>query len=219
VHSNTGTRTHIPSITSLCREKDVFTVIDVAQSIGVIPIDIENWQANAVIGSCLKWLCGGSGAGFMWINQNILQDLKPQATGWFSHQNPFEFDISHFDYAHDATRFWGGTPPIAPYVTALAGIDEILTIGVDKVYRHNKHLQTKFANSAGLHEDILSLGNIGGTICLPIQPEKSEALATTFRNQGVRFDQRGHTFRLSFHIYNTETEAEEVGKLTRQHYA
>lgn len=219
VHSNTGVRTTIPRITAPLKEKGIFTIVDIAQSVGVIPIDIENWQASAVSGSCLKWLCGGPGAGFMWVNQQIMEGLKPQSVGWFSHQNPFEFDINNFEYADDATRFWGGTPSIAPYITALAGLKEINSIGIDTIYKHNKRLQVIFAGAAGLNSDRFSLEDTGGTICLRLPAERSETLAQTFRNEDIRFDQRGHTIRLSFHIYNTETEAQKVGQLTRQHCA
>ena len=40
--------------------------------------------------------------------------------GWFSHAQPFEFDIHNFEYAEGAARFSGGTPSIAPFAGACA---------------------------------------------------------------------------------------------------
>jgi len=35
------------------------SLVDVAQSAGVIPIDLRQWAADFVVDSCVKWLCGG----------------------------------------------------------------------------------------------------------------------------------------------------------------
>jgi selenocysteine lyase/cysteine desulfurase len=208
VHSNSGVVAPVPEICALAQARGIFSVIDVAQSAGVVPIDLALWKADSVIGSCVKWLCGGPGAGWLWIDPAVLPRLEPLDVGWFSHADPFEFDIEDFRYAPDARRFWGGTPSVAPYAAATAGIEAIAAIGVETVWRHNRALITRLSDR--LPPDILEKahrGAIGGTLCLAL-PEAAAALTAA----GCRFDRRGDTLRLSFHIYNTEGDADRVAE-------
>ncbi|MGN6366032.1 aminotransferase class V-fold PLP-dependent enzyme [Asticcacaulis taihuensis] len=196
VHSNTSVVSPVVEIAELARARGIFSIVDVAQSAGILPIDVNAWQADALIGSCLKWLCGGPGAGFLWCPH----DLRPLNVGWFSHKNPFEFDIRNFRYAPDARRFWGGTPSVAPYVLATTGIRTISEIGVEKILNHNRALIARI--------DPSDRSGKGGTLChKPSDMEKTMAALTA---AGCRYDRRGDTLRLSFHIYNTEQDADIV---------
>ncbi len=204
VHSNTGVRSPVGDITKICREKGVVSIVDIAQSAGVIPINLNAWQADMVIGSCVKWLCGGPGAGFMWVNANHSDTLSPRDVGWFSHENPFEFDIQDFRYAEGAKRFWGGTPSAAPYAFALGGIETALEIGVDTIREHNIALMQTVKPEIGP-------AGTGGTLCIPI----SDAQDTALKAAGCQFDRRGDVARLSFHIYNSRDEANIVSDILK----
>ncbi|MGQ0835584.1 MAG: aminotransferase class V-fold PLP-dependent enzyme [Gammaproteobacteria bacterium] len=144
VHSNTGVRLPVREIAGLCRQRGIFCIVDVAQSAGVLEVSIPKTGADVVLGSCVKWLCGGPGAGFIWIDPRRLASLEPADVGWFSHANPFELDIHSFTYAPDARRFWGGTPSIAPFALAAESIALIAEIGAAQIQRHNRALARVF---------------------------------------------------------------------------
>ncbi len=210
VHSNTGVVAPVPEIASLARARGVFSVIDIAQSAGILPIDVATWGADAVIGSCVKWLCGGPGAGFLWVDPQQVETLEPLAVGWFSHAEPFAFDIRDFRYAPDARRFWGGTPSVAPYALATAGIDLIHEAGVATILAHNRALITSIAAKApDAWQPQFDRTQQGGTVCL--QPGSVlDAVADRLGRSGCRFDRRGETLRLSFHLWNTSEDADRV---------
>jgi selenocysteine lyase/cysteine desulfurase len=211
--------THVLSENSYCadiapimqaaHERGVFVVVDVAQSAGVVPVDLAAWDAVAVTGSCVKWLCGGPGAGWLWIRNDLVTELQPTDVGWFSHEHPFEFDIRRFEYAADARRFWGGTPSPLPYAVATAGIELIQNIGVDAIYAHNLALTGRLRAAA------LELGlavhtpadpaQRGGTLAVDF-PDRAAALAE-FARRGIRVDCRPRFgLRFSPHIYNSPEE-------------
>ncbi len=125
VHSNTGELVPAERIVELARRRRVVSIVDVAQSVGVIPIDVDRWSADFLVGSCVKWLSGGPGAGWLWADREMIDRCRPTDVGWFSHADPFEFDIHHFRYADDALRFWGGSPTVLPFaVAAQCGRDD-----------------------------------------------------------------------------------------------
>jgi kynureninase len=202
----------VAEIIRCAQRHEVFTLVDVAQSVGVVPIDLREWNADFVVGSSIKWLCGGPGAGFLWANPDSVERFEPVDVGWFSHEDPFEFRIQSFRYADDARRFWGGTPSVLPYVVARASIDLINSIGVANVRAHNQTLTERLVRAA--LERGLTLrtpqepARRGGTVCVAFpdpqrvyqQLKEAKIFVDVRPSYGVRF---------SPHIYN---DAEEIDR-------
>lgn len=206
VLSNTGQRLPVEEIASMTRESGAVSVVDIAQSAGIVPIDFAQWRADFVIGSCVKWLCGGPGAGFLWGSPVALSYCEPIDVGWFSHDEPFEMDIKSFRYAPDARRFWGGTPSILPYVVANAALETLFDIGMDVIAQHNAELvDLLIANiPRGYVRSPLDRRARGGTVVVNAVDNAKLAAALTGAN--VHYDQRPDGLRLSPHIYNTEAD-------------
>ncbi len=207
---NTNAKTPIDQITKISKQRGITSIIDVAQSAGIVPIDLTQLSADIVVGSCIKWLCGGPGAGYLWVRRSLIDQLKPSDVGWFSHQNPFEFKIDNFEYHQSAARFWGGTPSVASYIAASNSIELINTIGVSNIQKHNRAL-TELIRAAVPDECIsspLDHTQKGGTIVLKLAEQAS--VEQRMLNNKIHFDSRQYGIRLSPHIYNT---VEEINKL------
>ena len=210
VHYSTSIRVPVEEICALARSRGINSMVDIAQSAGVVPIDFGRWNADVVVGSCIKWLCGGPGAGYLWVNPEFVRQLEPVDVGWFSHANPFEFDINHFTYANDSARFWGGTPSVASYAIATNSIRLINDFGVGEVQRHNQGMIDKLTHSIDPAEIISPTAGKprGGT--LVINPDNRQAIEAKLKQAGVQYDSRATGLRLSAHIYNSLQEIEVV---------
>lgn len=206
VQYSSSKRAPVQEISEIARAHGILSIVDIAQSAGVVPIDLASWNCDLVLGSCIKWLCGGPGAGFLWANSNTVQELKPKDVGWFSHQHPFEFDINHFAYAQDSARFWGGTPSVAPYIIASHSIDQITKIGVDAIQAHNQALIDDLISAIKPNELVSpNSGELrGGTAVINVA--NREIVEEHLQAAGVKYDSRATGLRLSPHIYNTEDE-------------
>lgn len=212
VHSNAGVVSPVAEITQLCAARGIWSIVDVAQSAGILPLSVETLGADAVLGSCVKWLCGGPGAGFLWLRAGLIPELHPVDVGWFSHADPFEMDIHSFQYASDARRFWGGTPSVAPYAFATAGLRLLKSIGVETVLAHNRTLIQGFLDAApAALRDLVTLERRGGTLCIPVG-EKLAAVRAALEGARVRCDYRGSVARISFHLCNTIDDARVTGR-------
>ena len=211
VHSNTSARLPVAEITRLARERDVISIVDTAQSIGVVPIDLGSWQADFVLGSCVKWLCGGPGAGFLWGRPESVTQCQPIDLGWFSHAAPFEFDINDFRYADGVLRFWGGTPSVLPFVVAANSIELLLEISIDSIHQHNLAINQRVIDR--LDEQCVitptAPAQRGGTLVLNFG-ERQGAIEQRLRAAHVHFDSRPTGLRMSPHIYNSSAEIDQV---------
>ena len=212
VHSNSGRVAPVAAIAELCKKRDILCIVDVAQSAGILPLNLPALGADVVLGSCVKWLCGGPGAGFLWIRPDLVSTLEPDDVGWFSHADPFEMDIHSFRYAPDARRFWGGTPSVASYVVAAASLRVIGELGVDAILAHNRRLIAAFTDALpAAWRARLPAWPTGGTLCIPLGDRQREVTAA-LTAAGVQFDCRGDVVRISFHACNTAAEAVEVAR-------
>ncbi len=212
VHSNTGTVAPVAEIAALCRTRGIRCIVDIAQSAGILAMSVPQFGADAVLGSCVKWLCGGPGAGFLWLDPALLPQLEPPDVGWFSHADPFEFDVHSFRYAPDALRFWGGTPSVAPCVIAADSLRLLAEIGVDAIRAHNGELRAVFrAALPPAWRRRVALAGRGGSICLELGAGLP-AVRKALHDHAIRVDYRGSVVRISFHIYNTAAEAAFIAR-------
>jgi kynureninase len=215
VLSDNGLRYPVKEIINLAKEKEIFTIVDIAQSAGIIPINLLEWNADFIVGTSVKWLCGGPGAAFLWANKvTETFHLKPIEVGWFSHKEPCKFYVHHFEHAEGAKRFWGGTPSVFPFIIAANSLNELLKIGIEKVYAHNVKLTSQLLDIFNeLNLKVISPINEehrSGTIV--IQFTNKIVAESLFEREKILIDARSFGFRISPHIYNDENDIEMLRK-------
>jgi len=217
VFSNTSVLSPYAEIAKRAREKGVFTIFDVAQSAGAIPLKLDEWGADFAVGTSLKYLCAGTGAAYLWASKDASARCKPMDVGWFSHAEPFELDIHHFKFADGVMRFMGGTPSIAPFAGALAGQEILNAHGVEKIFDHNQGLLSLLCS--GLPEQaFLSTTKEGarGSAAL-IKVSDYEHAAAALKDAGVIHDTRLGAVRISVHLYNDEDDIDALVGVLRDY--
>ncbi len=123
-------------------EKGALVLLDCYQSAGTVPLALKEWNVDMACGGSVKWACGGPGAAYLYVRPDVLAKLRPMQTGWFSHAEPFAFDMGPMRYASDVWRMIGGTMPIPAIYTARAGWEILERLGVEAV-RAKSLRQTK----------------------------------------------------------------------------
>ncbi len=102
----------LAAITKRAHEVGALVVADIYQSAGTLPINVRELGVDFATGGSVKWLCGGPGAGYLYVRRDLWPRLKPAATGWMAHREPFHFDAGPVEFADNAFRFLNGTPSI-----------------------------------------------------------------------------------------------------------
>lgn len=204
--SNLAVRTPVPEIVRRAKQAGAFTIVDAAQSVGTLDVDVRQWNADFVVGTAIKYLCGGPGASFLWANPDILPHAHPIDTGWFSHASPFEFNIHNFDPAENASRFLGGSPSIAPLTLAISGLEMIRDAGVRAIETHNQMLIDTViaAFPAEIFRSHITRGERGSHIML--KPRDLARAEENLKEAQCAYDQRKDGIRLSVHGYTTQAE-------------
>ena len=194
-------------------EAGAYVVLDCYQSAGIVPFDLTALGVDFAVGGCLKWLCGGPGNAFLYTRPDLLARAKPALTGWLSHEHPFDFDTGEVPMRGDAMHMMNGTPSIPAYYAALAGLDIINAVGVDRIRDESKRMTARllelvdeygFTSAASRDPDRLA-----GTVAVNV-PDAS-LVSRTLKARDFIVDYRPPVgVRISPHFYNTMEEIERV---------
>jgi len=130
------------AIIDRAHEVGAMVVLDTYQSAGTVPFSVKELNADFATGGSVKWLCGGPGAGYLYVRPDLQDKLEPKTTGWMAHESPFAFDTS-MRYAPNIARFLHGSPAIPALYAAQSGYQIINKIGVDKI-REKSMRQTEY---------------------------------------------------------------------------
>ncbi len=106
---------------------------DLSHSAGVIPISLNSINADLAVGCTYKYLNGGPGApAFLYVRQDLQENLKNPINGWMGHDDMFAFQLK-YEPAPGLRRFLSGTPPVISLSAIEPGIDMLLEAGIDDV--------------------------------------------------------------------------------------
>src|SRR6267154_446103 len=116
-------------------------VLDTFQSLGTVPVDVTALNVDFACGGVLKWLCGGPGVAYLYVRPDLGKKLEPKLTGWFAHQDSFEFATGPTRYSEPPFRFMNGTSHIPALEAARPGLKIIAEVGIERI-REKSQRQT-----------------------------------------------------------------------------
>jgi kynureninase len=200
------------AITQRAHEVGATVVLDTYQSAGTVPFSVKDLQVDFATGGSVKWLCGGPGAGYLYVRPDLIDKLEPKTTGWMAHEHPFAFE-SELHYAPNITRFLHGSPAIPALYAAQSGYEIINEIGVatirEKSVRQTQYL-IELAQEAGF--TVTSPKNPvqrGGTIA--VWDDQAATITRELVRREFIVDYRpGAGVRISPHFYTKDEELEMV---------
>jgi len=200
------------AITERAHEVGATVVLDTYQSAGTVPFSVKDLQVDFATGGSVKWLCGGPGAGYLYVRPDLIDKLEPKTTGWMAHEHPFAFE-SELHYAPNITRFLHGSPAIPALYAAQSGYEVINRIGVaairEKSVRQTRHL-IELAQEAGFTvTSPKDPAQRGGTIA--VWDDNAAAITKELVRREFIVDYRpGAGVRISPHFYTKDEELDLV---------
>jgi kynureninase len=184
-------------------------ILDVYQAAGTVPLQIAGLGADFAVGGSVKWLCGGPGAGYLYVRPDLAAELRPGLVGWAAHAHPFEFAGGAIEYASAPERFQSGTPNVPSLYSARAGYEIVGEIGVPAIREKSLRLTRRLidrARDAGFRINTPEADEErGGSVIVDVQG--GMAVADQLIRRDVIVDFRpGAGIRMAPHFYNSAEE-------------
>lgn len=199
------------AVCARAREVGARVLLDVYQSAGCVPLDLEGWGCDFAVGGSVKWLCGGPGAGWLYVRRDLHDALEPAITGWAAHEEPFAFDPGPMRYARGVERFATGTPNVPALHAARAGYEIVAEVGVPRIraasVRRTERI-VALADDAGIAvRSPRDPARRGGSVVLDV-PHGARVVAELARREILVDHRPGAGIRVSAHFYNTDDEVD-----------
>jgi kynureninase len=204
----TGQIQDVEAIVAKAHEEGAHVVLDAYQSVGTVPLDVSSLGVDFAVGGSVKWLCGGPGAGWLYVRPDLAATLEPALTGWQAHARPFAFEPEQ-DYAEGAARFLTGTPNVPALYAATAGYDIVEEVGIARVRERSREqtaLLVELLDEAGYPAGSpRDPERRGGTVV--VQVPGSKQVNRGLAERGVICDWRPDVgLRFGPHFFNTDEE-------------
>jgi kynureninase len=193
-------------------EAGAHVVLDCYQSAGIVPFDLTALGVDFAVGGSVKWLCGGPGAGWLYVRPDLAERLEPTFVGWQGHARPFAFE-PELEYAPGVRRFLTGTPNVPALYAASAGYDVIEEVGVDRIRERSLLLTSlliELLEGAGFEiSSPREPARRGGTVLVGTPDDA--AVHRELGERGIVCDFRPDAgIRLGPHFYNTDDELRQT---------
>jgi kynureninase len=199
----------IKAITDRAHEVGALVVADIYQSAGTVPLNVREVGLDFATGGSVKWLCGGPGAGYLYVRRDLWNKLEPQLTGWLAHQDPFAFEPAPIRYADTIYRFLNGSPNVPGMYAAMSGYEIVNEVGVENIRRKSLRQTTKLieiAEAAGFRiNSPRDPAQRGGTVVIDV-PYGKEVTTELLRRDYLVDYRPGAGIRVAPHFYSKDEE-------------
>ena len=183
-------------------------LLDVYHALGVFPVDVTALDVDFAVGGSYKYLRGGPGACFLYLNPRHLDgSLRTLDTGWFAKRDPFAYarpDPPQYGEGGDA--FLESTPPVMPFYQARAGQVFTLAMGVERLRAHSLGAQQRLAELLRERGFDAQGGSDDRGAFVVDADDRAEAWAKQLDAAGVIVDARGRHLRFCPDILTTDQE-------------
>lgn len=197
VQMSTGEVADLDAITNAAAAVDALTICDTTQATGWLPVDGSRF--DAMVCAAYKWLMAPRGAAFLSVSPRLLERVVPHSAGWYAGE---DVHASYFGpplrLARDARRL-DVSPAWFSWVGAAPALELIERIGVAAIHDHDVELANRFRAGIGLQPS-------GSAIVSADLPGATEQL----QRAGIIAAVRGGRLRTSWHIYNTDTDVDNL---------
>ncbi len=219
-----GTISDAEKIISKCKNAGVLTLIDGAQAVPHMKVDIEKLGCDFFAFSGHKML-GPTGIGVLWVRRNVLETMNPFHGGGDMIREVHKYETTWNDLPY---KFEAGTPNIADVIGFGAAIDYITNLGIDNIREHEieltKYALDKLSNIKGITiYGTKDISKRGGVISFNFHDVHPHDVAQILAGEGIALRSGHHcaqvlmerldvaaTSRASFYIYNTKEDVDAL---------
>ena len=224
VSNSLGTINPVAEITSMAHEAGALVVLDAAQSVPHMPVDVAALGVDFAALSGHKML-GPSGIGALWGRRELLDAMPPFLTGGSMISR---VTLDGAEWNEVPWKFEAGTPAIAEAMGLAAAITYLEAIGMERVCAHERFLFERAWSALGAMPGVRLLGPDGpdehaGVIGFVLDGIHPHDVATILDREGIAVRAGHHcaqpvmlrydlpaTTRASFYVYNDVDDVERL---------
>lgn len=217
VTCTTGMQLPAKQIVELCRSRGIYSCVDGAQVIGMLPLDLSDLNPDFYVGNGHKWLFGPKGTGILYINERQINQSSPVFVGAFTDSH-FNLKSLELEYLDKASRVEYGTRNTSLMLGLGAAVDFVSSIGVEAIAERSYLLSNRFRSQLEAMPEVLILSPQKQSLGAPMvtfrikNQNQDEMVRRLNKEKSIRlrkiYECDLNAIRASFAIFNTESEVD-----------
>lgn len=210
-----GFRADLERLGRAARRHDALLVVDVIQSLGVIPIDVDSELIDVAAAAGHKWLLTPEGIGLLYLSDRARERIEPTLVGWISVVDPDDYNNFAQEWNKGTLAWESGTGPSALFYGLEASLRLLTEVGVARIEKYLEELTDHLCErlTQGNYEVASSraLGEKSQIVCIRHKENLSPmSLYAHLRERHIVTAPRGDRLRIAPHLYNTVEEIDAL---------
>ena len=209
-----GFRNDVQALGDLCREHNIWFIVDAIQSLGAIEVDVKSCNVDILAADGHKWLLAPEGAAIFYCADEKLEQLINTNVGWSSVVNPRDFLNYDLTQKPDATRFEEGSYNSVGLYGLKAAIDLLLDVGISTIEASVLELTKRLIEGLEARGYRVNTpkadSDRAGIVIFESDRYTPTEIYEKLHAEGIITAERGSGVRVSPHFYNTTFEVERL---------
>jgi L-cysteine/cystine lyase len=211
---NTGQVLPLAAIAAICRSAGVMTMVDAAQSVGMVPLNLVELGVDFYAFTGHKWWCGPAGIGGLYVRPEMREGLRPTFIGWRSVITDKQGQPTRFK--PNGERYEVATAAVPLYAGLVSAIEQHRSFGTasarySMICDRARMLWEGFGKLSQVHL-IAQQAPQSGLVSFQLENGKHNELVQVLEKQQifVRLLLNPNCVRACVHYFSTEAEIERL---------
>jgi selenocysteine lyase/cysteine desulfurase len=210
-----GFRADLERLGRAARQHDALLVVDAIQSLGVLPMDVEDELVDVAAGAGHKWLLTPEGVGYLYLSDRARERIQPTLVGWVSVPNPEDYANFEQGWNRGTLAWETGTGPAALLYGFKASLELIHQHGPANIASYleelTDHLCDRIQSKQYKVVSSRARGEKSQIVCIRHRGEISAmGLYANLKRQKIITAPRGDRLRIAPHLYNTLDDIDQL---------
>lgn len=214
-HWMDGTWIDLQQVSDAAKSVGCYLILDLSQSLGALPIDIEKIQPDFAVAVGYKWLLGPYSLGYLYVSKKWQDAGEPLEYSWIIKKGSENFAaLTNYatEYRNGARKFdMGEVSQFHLLPMAIAALEQIIDWNINSIQSETKKLTDRindYKKRREIFEDYSI--NVGHIISIPLNKINVIELKSRLENNNVVISFRGSFIRVSPHLYNDNDDIDKL---------
>lgn len=210
-----GYRAPLERLSEAARKVDALLVVDVMQSLGVIPIDVEAQLIDAAACASHKWLMSPEGIGVLYLSERARERISPTLIGWISVEDPEDYLNFEQPYKEGTLAWETGTGTASLFYGLEESLKLLTGTGIPRIAAYLEELTDYLCERLqGSDYEIVSSrekNEKSQIVCIKNKKGISpNDIYNHLKNQNIIVAPRNDRVRIAPHLYNTKDDIDAL---------
>jgi selenocysteine lyase/cysteine desulfurase len=215
-HWTDGARIDLETVNEAVKKVGAYLVLDLSQSMGALPVDIDRLQPDFAVCVGYKWMLGPYSLGYMYVSPHWQEAGDPLEYSWMTKKGSDDFTAlksNTVGYRPGARKFdMGEFSQFNSMPMSIAALQQIVRWGPGAIQQQLTTLTdriTAYKKEKGIEEGAIE-GTVGHIASIPLGNRDVAALQKRFAENKVIVSFRGRSIRIAPHLYNDLNDIERL---------